>query len=191
MADDAGQVKVDYYGYSKCPDYVSLEAQLVKIPGDIDDLYNLHLYFFAKVDSSYPTGFYCMHGQSECYGDFASACAVKLSNNNRTQWLLFTQCENANYSNVPDNQDSCAKVAGLDLNEFHDCIANDGYGLLLDGTNRAAALGLTWSPTIFFNDVQECEWDTTPCNTPRGASDFTKLICSEYTGSDPPPASCT
>lgn len=185
-----GRVKIDYYGNSKCPDYVFLESEIIRIPSALDEFYDLNLFFFAKEDSDSEIGFFCEHGEDECYGNFASECAIKQSGGNRTQWLNFTQCQNADYSKIPENQDACAEGAGLDVKILHECIRDDGPELLREGTNKAAALNVTLSPTIYFNEVAQCVWNSDPCSTPNGVVDFARLICTEYAGPKELPSLC-
>jgi len=145
--------------------------------------------YIATVDPSQPSGFDCMHGQSECVGDITELCVQMLTKNNWQQWFQLVQCADQNYGNIPTNLDTCAQQLGLDVNQIHACAKGSiGKALMMASINRTNSLPNQpiGSPTIYINGA--CDYGFYPCNNLSGPQ-WLDAVCAAYTGPLPPACS--
>ncbi|KAK2962309.1 putative DNA damage-repair/toleration protein DRT100 [Blattamonas nauphoetae] len=171
-----------YYGLSQCPDLPSMETQIFNIPSSLNPYFTLDPKFYGRPITRYPADHWCMHGQSECIGNYARLCANKIDS---TKYVAFAKCQGASMKAIPSNTRACAEAAGLNWEDMKQCLWDDGRDLLRESQASADKDAAVWSPTLYIDDKKECLWNLAPCSVPGGTPDMVKKICEKIEGQKP------
>jgi len=185
----AQKVRLDFFVMSKCPDAFVCETTYKNVISQVGSIVDLHVNYIASIDSSTETGFDCMHGQSECWGDIQQLCAYNLYPSNYT-WWNFIQCQDQTQSNIPNNAASCAQTVGIDMKNLTECYqGKKGSNLMTQSINFTNSMKIEVCCTIYLQNSLFCVHDGTwrSCKTHQ-VSEIVQYICRQYTGSDKPPA---
>ena len=141
------QVRVEFYVMSKCP----FGAQVIKtIKPVLDKLGNavdFHVYYIGNINGNNLSS---MHGPKEVKGDKLSVCTLKYAPDKAMDVLA---CMAKNFTQIPDNFDSCADQAKLgDLKaKIKSCAdGQEGTDLLKKSFQMAQKKGARGSPTMYF-----------------------------------------
>jgi glutaredoxin len=170
--------KLDLYVMSQCPYGVQAMDEAIeakKLLGSDLDLNIIHIFYdkemYSGKEDQYCIDELCgMHGVNEVKGDIVQLCAL---NQDKVAALDMISCMNKDYSQIPNNWESCAQEANLDVNSIKTCYEGDqGYQLGLESKKVAKDIGASGSPTIYLNDETYVGG--------RKAIDFERTICDSF-----------
>ncbi len=178
-------VKLDFYVMSQCPfgtQVVDAIAPVKEKLGDALDL-NIDFIFYPKSQYVGKESTFCvddlcsMHGIPEVQGNIVQLCAMKYNPN---KYLDMLTCQNKNAGAIPNNWESCAEKANLNLESIKTCYeGEEGKTLARESSARASAKGASGSPTIFLNDESY--------GGGRQTNEFFRALCAEF---DDAPQAC-
>jgi len=182
-------VRVDLFVMSKCPDAYVCEELFQPIITQVGSIVDLNVNYIAQVDDSQPTGFNCMHGQSECTGDIQQLCAKKYYPFNYV-WWNFLLCQDNTQDDIPDNGVTCAKqyfMNPLVINNFTN--GQDGKDLMTKSITFTQSKNIDVSCTIYIMNQLYCvhngDWENCQSHDP---DEIVQYICNNYSGPSPPSA---
>jgi len=187
LCDDL--VRVDLFVMAKCPDAYTCETVYAPVIAKVGSIVDLHLDYIAEVDPNSQTGFDCMHGEDECVGDIQQLCAYSHYQSNYT-WWNFVLCEDQDQDNIPYNGEDCCSQSDMDYNVINNCATgSEGVTLMTNSINYTNSKNVQVSCTIYISDQEFCvhngDWED--CKT-HDLGGIIEYICSQYTGTNPPPA---
>eukprot|EP00798_Chlamydomonas_sp_ICE-L_P017625 gene17625-23966_t len=143
IANIAGQVKIEAYVMSLCPDAMLCESKLSKALNQVGRLVKFKTKYIATVTES--GGIECMHGEKECAGNMQQLC---LEHYVPDKLLSFIMCQNSVPKSVGSKiqADYCMIQEKLDDNTRATITAcysgKEGADLLRTSAEATAAKGI-------------------------------------------------
>eukprot|EP01111_Echinosteliopsis_oligospora_P016731 TRINITY_DN704_c0_g1_i1.p1 TRINITY_DN704_c0_g1~~TRINITY_DN704_c0_g1_i1.p1 ORF type:complete len:203 (-),score=42.01 TRINITY_DN704_c0_g1_i1:119-727(-) len=172
------KISVMAFEMSRCPYCAAWKQnfndQVVSAEG-LTDIIDLQEFFVGTVEPG--NTFQCFHGPLECVGNKILLCATNLTTSaNPLAWWNMGVCMQSNYTDIPNNAESCAASAGLNWNDIETCANGDlADELFTQSITVSNKYGIQETPTIYVNGK---EYVGGPKN-PLG------LICGLWTGTKP------
>eukprot|EP00164_Ancoracysta_twista_P001240 GFYU01001627.1.p1 GENE.GFYU01001627.1~~GFYU01001627.1.p1 ORF type:complete len:350 (+),score=61.38 GFYU01001627.1:159-1208(+) len=176
------RMKMDVYIMSKCDDAAAFFWNIYWFRRDHAEAVDVNLEFivFKTPDGAFWDS---RHGWNEVRGDKLLACAQDMYD--RDTSLAFMDCLFEFQEAIPQNALECSQYLGMNYTELHTCM-NSGrpIHLLQASHDKAAALNITWSPTITLNDSLYCKYydDDLPC--PSDYWEWVYVLCSAMSLND-------
>jgi len=189
LKNDPDAVRVDLFVMSKCPDANVCETTMSPVIQQVGSIVDLHVNYIAQQDSSQASGFTCMHGQTECWGDIQQLCAYSHYSQNYT-WWNFVLCQDQSQGTIPNNGQSCSQTAGMDWNTINNCTTGaEGSNLMSASIKYTDSQNIKVSCTMYVENQLYCihdgDWKQCKDHTTQG---IVAYICQQYQGANPPPA---
>lgn len=178
------RLKMEISGFSRCPDYVDINEELVyPLFERYPELYSILDYSFLTLTvpcDRYSTGVLAMHGQTESYGDIALVCFADTVSDS-FYFDRFTRCLYRDSAAVPFNVEACInEVAPGYADRILQCISSDhGSRLVAQGRERSIELSASWSPVLYLDGKVSCIWGDI-CQF-YGVEGLRSAICDAYT----------
>ena len=170
------RVSVRMYVMSKCPFGVQAEQGMHEALADLGAHVDYQLnYIVNERDGK----FSALHGDAEVLGNIQQLCARDIYPEQR-RWTEFVNCQNADWRNIPDTWEGCARLAGMDVEKLRPCVTGSrGLDLLRESMNRSKRADAQGSPTIVIagNSYQGG----------RSKVDFMRAICDAIDKDKPKP----
>lgn len=155
--------KVDFFVMSFCPYGEQAESILKPVYDAFKNevLFEPHYVIYSNYGGGGPN--YCldensefcsMHGVNEVKEDVRQLCAWKYYSED--VWWNYVSCINAecSVSDVEGKWESCAQRAGIDVNKIKKCFSEEALQLLAEDKAKGDNLGVSGSPTIFFDGAR-------------------------------------
>lgn len=167
-------VKVQMFIMSKCPYGVQAVQGIKPALDEFGNMVDFQIDFIGDERGGQLTS---MHGEPEVKGDILQLCAVKHYPDPK-KWMSFIDCQNKNWTAIPDGWEACADKNGMDKGKIKTCFeGNEGKDLLKESFKRAKAANAQGSPTIKVAGA--------PYEGGRSKTDFMRAICEKYSATKP------
>jgi len=213
---EGANVNISLFVMSKCPDAAHCEtAFLPEVLRRVGSIVDLQVDYIAAPEASAPSGFSCMHGESECEGDAAQLCVqryfpagLNIDSLGSLSWTAFLRCvddfNSSSTSKIPENTAPCLTSLGVDaatVKKIEACAAGpEGRELMRESVERTLHAcpkqksGRCTSCTMLLNGEVACiadggVWPVCPVGTTADA--WTAAVCKAYEGPGPRPAACS
>mmetsp|Transcript_24976 Transcript_24976/g.34976 ORF Transcript_24976/g.34976 Transcript_24976/m.34976 type:complete len:220 (-) Transcript_24976:73-732(-) len=195
FGQSAPPVQVSFFVMSKCPnaaEYITSFEKTVMQADGLPEILNITMNYIASVNSSYATGFYSKHGQTEVLGDEDELCVMSITqptpSDSYITWWNFILCMFSDYADVPQNTQSCCDEVQVSYPQTQVCVMNQGDKLLTQSIKVTDSLG--WpapgpgSPTVYVDG--SCIYGFPPCQAyDPSTTSVLNYICNAYTGTKP------
>lgn len=159
---------------------------------------NVTFGMIAEANRSTPSGFWCMHGDTECEADIIQLCVQKHLQEPAYKWYEYVQCANREVKNLPGSAKPCLEVMGVDASTIEDimgCAGGDeGKALMAASVDYTIKKCGHWKPdplagcrscSMYIEGKLQCAHDIGRAgwfNCPLGhtAKDWVRGVCEMY-----------